>query len=326
VVQADHRLSVVVVNFNGREHLKECLPALEVQTRPPDQVVVVDNGSTDGSCDYVRQCHPRTTLVELSGNAGFTGGNIAGLGAATGDYIVLLNNDTRPFPDWLERLVECADRHAEVGLIASHMTDWEGTATDTAGDGCTVTGRGIKLRGRPGEGPPHSGYVFSVCAGAALYKRAMLDEVGFLEPSFFMNAEDTDLAFRAQLAGWKAYFCARAEVRHRIGASQGMHSPDHVFFSTRNHVWFYVRCMPTRLVVKHGIATLLQGLFYLAYFAKRGLARPYLRGLVAAARGLPAALRSRRLIQRSRRVPVSVIEAQLMPFTEFLARKFRESA
>jgi hypothetical protein len=199
-------------------------PALAAQTLPPNEVILVDNGSRDGSIDYVNSYHPHVTLVRLKENIAFSGGNIAGLEAATGDYVVLLNNDTKPLESWLERLVGCADAHPDVGIVASHLTAWEGRYTDAAGDGCTVTGRGFKLHeGERIEGQIASGYVFSACAGAALYKRRTLEEVGFLEPGFFMNAEDTDLAFRALLAAGRSTFVrARSFATESARASKSI--------------------------------------------------------------------------------------------------------
>jgi GT2 family glycosyltransferase len=317
-------VTVIVVTFNGCFHLGNCLAALAVQTLRADQVIVVDNSSTDGSPAYLKDRHPGVTLVALTKNVGFAGGNIAGFEAATGDYIVLLNNDTKPSPDWLERLVECADSHPEVGIVASHLTDWEGRFTDTAGDGCSVTGRGFKLREGQSTGISiESGYVFSACAGAALYKRRMLEEVGFLEPDFFMNAEDTDLAFRARLAGWRTFLCADAVVRHRVGASQVLYSDHHVFYSTRNHLWLYLRCMPLSLAAKHTPALIVQTFIYLAVATRQGRARAFVRAIVAAAAGLPRVLRQRRAIQARRRISVAELERELTPFSQFIRVKLR---
>jgi GT2 family glycosyltransferase len=315
-------VSLIVVNFDGRHHLEQCLPALASQTRRAEQMIVVDNGSSDGSVDFVRSRYPEVEIVELTDNLGFTGGNLAGYGAAAGDYIVLLNNDTKPEPDWLERLAACADSLPDVGMVASHMTDWEGVRTDTAGDGCTVTGRGFKLRqGRSTSEPLASGYVFGACAGAALYKRAMLDEIGFFEENFYMNAEDTDLAFRAQLAGWKAYLCATAVVRHRIGGSQEIYSPRHVYYSTRNHVWVLFRCMPLRLIAKHAAANLLQGMLYFAFYTRQRRLGAHLSGLAAAIGGLPRVLGERRGIQGRRRTPVRELEGRLAPLGVLIRAK-----
>lgn len=315
---------MLIVNFNGRHHLEQCLPALEGQTRPADEIIVVDNNSSDDSVDFVRRCHPKVKIVELGHNLGFAGGNVAGYDASHGEYVVLLNNDTKPLPDWLEQLTECADNHPEVGIVASHLTDWEGNYTDSAGDGCSVSGRGFKLRhGISLSEKVESDYVFSASAGAALYKRSMLEEVGFLDPRFYMNAEDTDLAFRAQLLGWKSYLCAEAVVRHRIGATQGVHSKTHVYYAARNHAWLYLKCMPGRLMLKHAPARLLHSLLYLAFFARNGRLPSYLAGLLAATTELPAILRERKSIRRARTVSIGDLESRLTPLKAILEIKLR---
>lgn len=305
-------VSIIIVNWNGREHLDACLPALASQTRQADEVIVVDNGSTDGSTEHVRQRHPGVRVVQLDSNLGFTGGNLAGFQAAMGRYIVLLNNDTAPNPDWLERLVKCADRYPEVGMIASHLTDWDARKTDTAGDGCSVTGRGFKRhRDKPLTDRVDSGYAFAACAGAALYKREMLADVGFFDARFFMNGEDTDLALRAQLRGWKCYFCADAFVRHRVGGSQGVNSELSVYYSARNHLMSYAKCMPLRLILVYAPFFLAETIKLWATFAAKRRGAAYARGILAGLVYSPSLLGERGRIRRGRRISVAELEKLL---------------
>jgi GT2 family glycosyltransferase len=306
------RVSVIVVSWNGRHHLETCLPALLSQYRQPNELIVVDNGSVDGTNELVVSHFPDVILVGLDENRGFTGGNIAGFAASSGEYIVLLNNDTRPEPDWLEQLILCADAHPEVGIVASHMTDWEGCFTDSAGDAVNVLGRAHQLRkGRPASDQPEGGYVFSACAGAALYKRAMIEDVGFLDDSFFMNVEDSDLAFRAQLRGWKTYMCPAAIVRHRVSASQGAGSKANAFFNSRNYVWSYVKNMPTPLVLKYGWLLAADLVLKAAISLSQGNLGSYLRGLIAGFGGARAKLAERRRIQATRAIPLRTLEESL---------------
>ena len=316
------RTSVIIVNWNGLHHLEHCLPALAAQTVQPDEIIVVDNASSDDSAAYLKTNYPEIKLVELDENRGFSGGNIAGYDVACGDYIVLLNNDTKPLPDWLEHLVCCADDHPEVGIVASLMTDWEGATVDTAGDGCSVTGRGFKNHmNHPTSTPVPSGYVFSACAGAALYKRALLTEIGFFDARFFMNGEDTDLAFRAQLAGWKVFFCAESVVRHRISGSQGVYSDNAVYYSSRNHLWLYLKCMPKNLLIKYALSYFIHFVSSLIFFLTRGQAIAYLRGHFDGLKQSTLVLQDRQRVQCLRRVNDSSIEKQLTPLTTLFKRK-----
>jgi GT2 family glycosyltransferase len=312
-------VSVIIVNWNGREHLATCLPAVIGQTVPPREVIVVDNGSTDGSLELLRQ-FPTVRTVALTENRGFAGGNAAGYAVASGEYVVLLNNDTLPSPTWLEELIHCAEEHPDTGIVASVMTTWDGERVDTAGDGCTVSGRGYKLlEHRPVKAARTSGYVFSGCAGAVLYKREMLRETGFFDERFFMNGEDTDLAFRANLLGWRARVCATSLVRHRVGGSLTTHSSSAVFYSARNHIWLYYKCMPRPLLLKYLPALVAHQLFYLAYFVRKGQAFPFLRGLVAAVRGLGQFRPDRVALQSRRKVGLEELESRLTPLGRYLA-------
>jgi len=316
------KVSVIVVNWNGEAHLPECLDALRRQSRAPDQIILVDNASTDGSREIIEQ-YPEVYLLALRENLGFGGGNLAGLEHASGDYIVLLNNDTAPQEDWLRELCATADEDETVGIVASVMCTWDGTRIDTAGDGCTISGRGFKLmHGQTvWEAPRSRAIVFSACAGAALYKREMIEDVGFLEPRFFMNAEDTDLAFRARLRGWKVALAPAALVRHRVSASQGIYSDSAVYFSARNHLWLYLRCMPQPLFWLYMPAVVLHGITSLLFFASRRQARPYLSGVVHALKGLRWALQTRQIIQSQSRVGWRAIQRSLSPIGTYIRSK-----
>ncbi len=307
------RTSVIIVNWNGLHHLEHCLPALAGQTLKPDEIIVVDNASSDGSVAYLKTNYPEIRLVELDENRGFSGGNIAGYELASGDYIVLLNNDTKPLPDWLEHLVRCADDHPEVGIVAAFMTDWEGLSIDTAGDMCSVTGHGYhKHHGLPISTPLQSDYIFSACAGSALYKRAMINTVGFLDVDFFMNVEDTDLSFRAQLSGWEVYFCAESVVRHRISGSQGSLSKLNVFFNSRNQIRMYVKCMPTALIYRYFPLFMFEKFKLLLFYAQKNQGIAYLKGIVSALSDMRSLLTQRQKVLEGRSIANSELEQKLI--------------
>jgi len=307
------KVSVIILNWNGWSHLEICLPALKAQTYADFEVVVVDNASTlDDSPARLRVEFPWARLVALPENRGFPGGNRAGLDAATGEFVVLLNNDTRPEPDWLEKLVACAEAHPEVGIVAAHLTDWEGRLTDSAGDGCRVTGRGFaRWRGKLAELAPDSGPCFGACAGAALYRRELLREAGFLDDDFFLNFEDTDLSIRARWAGWPAWFCREARVRHRGSASQGSWSSWNVYHGARNHLWVCAKNLPLWLLLKYAPLNLaeLTGMGFRAM--RHGRGRDYIRGLLDGVRGIRRQLPKRRQILGRRKLGTREFERLL---------------
>lgn len=306
------RTSIIIVNWNGIHHLEECLTALLVQTRKPDELIVVDNASSDASAAFVERLYPSAFVVRLEQNRGFSGGNLAGYRICSGDYVILLNNDTKPLPDWLEKLTECADRHPEAGIIASHVTDWEGRYTDSAGDAVNVLGRAHqRFKGKPTNDRLQADHVFSACAGAALYKKEVIEEIGFLDETFFMNVEDTDFAFRAQLRGWRAYFCPDAVVRHKVSASQVAGSRLNIYYNTRNYIWSYCKNMPSGLIAKYGWL-LLADLTLKAFTAAiNGTFPAFVAGLFDGIKGIAARLPERRRIQASRLVSLSELEASL---------------
>ena len=307
------KVSVIILNWNGWKHLAICLPALAAQTRRDFETIVVDNASSlDGSAARLPVEFPWVKLVALAENRGFPGGNRAGLTVATGDFIVLLNNDTRPEPDWLDNLVRCAEMHPEAGIVASHLTDWDGRLTDSAGDGCRVTGRGFaRWRGKAAERAPASGPCFGACAGAALYRREMLREVGFLDDDFFLNFEDTDLSIRSRLAGWPAWFCREAVVRHRGSASQGSWSRWNVYHGARNHLWVCAKNLPLWLLLKYAPLSVTEICVMGLRSAWHGRGRDYARGLWDGLRGIRRQLPKRRVILSGRRLGTRELERLL---------------
>ena len=305
-------VAVIVLNWNGAVHMRFCLTALAAQTWQDFELIVVDNGSSDDSLAWLRQQKIQPLrIVALAENRGFAGGNAAGLAVVDleTEFVVLLNNDTAPEPGWLAALVAAAEADERRGAVASLMVDWNGALIDSAGDGIRVTGRGYqRYHGQPRNVAPDSGLVFSACAGAALYRRRLLDEVGFLDERFFMNGEDTDLCFRARLAGWEVWYCADAVVRHRVSASQGAGSAMSVYFNERNRIWSVAKCMPAGLLWKyawvHALELPARGWFYL----RRGRFGAWLRGVMAGLWGSGPFWHVRCKIQAQRRVALSEIE------------------
>ena len=222
--------SVVIPNLNGARWLEGCLEGLAKQRHSGFEIIVVDNGSTDDSRDVVRRRCPDATLVALSDNHGFAAAANAGIVAARGRYIALLNNDTVPEPAWLGQLVEALDTNPpDVGAVASKMLSMDDPLiVDDAGDSLSWSGASCKL----GHGEPASSYVrstevFSVCAGAALYRRTFLDELGGFDERFFAYLEDLDLGVRGRLAGYRYLFVPDAEVLHK-GQGTGLPRPAYV--------------------------------------------------------------------------------------------------
>ncbi len=308
-------VSVVVVNWNGRRHLPTCLDSLRVQTYPHVEVIVADNASTDGSPDLVRESYPEVRLVALPENRGFTGGNNAGIAASRGAIVILLNNDTEVAPDWVEQVVAAFHRHPEAGLVASKMLLFDRRdAFHTAGDFYRLDG----LPGNRGVWQRDDGqydreeYVFGACGGALAVRRAVLDRVGWLDENFFFSAEDVDLAWRAQLAGWRCVYAPAAVVYHRLAATGGDVTAS--YYNGRNFIYILAKDYPTDLFRRHWRAVIGRQCRIAgeALRAWRGAAaRARLRGIMAGLCGLPRMLRQRRAVQALRTVSLEYLESIL---------------
>ena len=296
------RLSVVIPTWDGLEVLRSCLAALAQQTRPADEVVVVDNGSVDGTAEELARDWPDVRVVRLPVNRGFAGGVNAGISASTGDRVVLLNNDAEPDPHFLAELV-AADAHAgaRTAAITAKIVGHDGRLQDT-GDFLTAWGLAVQR----GNGEPDDGRydealdVTSPCGGACLWRREALDDVGLFAEDFFAYFEDLDLGMRARLRGWEVQYAPRAVARHAVSATSGRIPGFQQFHSTRNLWWLVLRCVPAPqlgLVLARLALWQLKGL---AGAARRGQLRTTLRAHTAAARGLPRVLRARRKIQQGR--------------------------
>ncbi len=311
------RFSVVIPNWNGAHHLPPCLDALRAQTYPDIEVIVADNASHDGSQQLLAERYPEVRLVQLPKNRGFTGACNAGMEAATGEYVSLLNNDTEVDPNWVAEVVAAFERHPEAGLVASKMLLFDRRDTfHTAGDLYRVDGR-LMNRGvwQQDRGQyDQEDYVFSACGGSSAYRRRMLDEIGLLDDDFFFSAEDMDLAWRAQLTGYRCVYAPNAVVYHKLSATGGGVTAS--FYDGRNMIWILIKDYPAALWRKHGwkILRAQWSLFWEAVRAWRGAAaRARLRGMAASLLGVPRMYRKRRSIQRRRRVSIAYLETILTP-------------
>lgn len=306
----------MIVNWNGRPLLDSCLRALRGQAFPQEdtEILLVDNGSTDGSVAYVQAHYPEVKAIALPENRGFAGGANAGIQAARGPTIALLNNDAWPEPHWLEALVQALEAHPEVGFCASKILCADDPQViDTAGDSFYTYGMGAKRGMGQRDGPQFSqeAHVFGACAGAALYRRALLEDLGGLDEDFFLYGEDVDLSFRAQLKGYHCLFVPEARAYHRVAATAGRGSDRVVYYNRRNMVYVLMKDLPTSLWLRH-LASIL---FYWAggdgFFVLSGHTGAILRARrdnLAMARRMMA---KRKAIQATRRVSDATIESLL---------------
>ena len=307
------QVHIVVVNWNGREFLGDCLQSLRAQTYRPFSVTLVDNGSTDGSPAFVSGRFPEVRLIALKENLGFAAANNRALGDLKTPYVALLNNDAVADPGWLDALVGALEETEEAGFAASRMLAFDRPEViDRCGDGYSRSGAAL-LRGRGESADRHSRreWVFGACAGAALYRTSMLKDIGCFDEDFFLLYEDVDLSFRAQLKGYKCLYVPEAVVYHRGSASLVHDSPVSVYYGHRNLEWVYIQNMPARLIARTILPHLLYNIAALGYFVLRGRGGDYLRAKRDALKGLREALQKRRRIQNGRTVDDAYIQGLL---------------
>jgi GT2 family glycosyltransferase len=244
--------SVIIVNWNGAAFLRACIDSVLAQSYPRLEIIVVDNGSTDASLAILRGYGSRLHVIENPTNLGFAGGNNVGLAAAKGAYVALLNTDAVADPRWVETLVRAAEADPGIGMCASKIyLRGPDRVLDSAGLLLSRDGIG---RGRGRLEPDRAEFsreedVLAPSGCAALYRSAMLETIGLFDEDFFAYCEDTDLALRGRLAGWRCRYVPGAVVVHAYSGSTGPHSTFKAFQVERNRIWVVIKCFPARLIL-----------------------------------------------------------------------------
>jgi GT2 family glycosyltransferase len=210
-------VSIIVLNWNGRPYLAECLGSLRQQTYDgPHQVVLVDNGSQDGSADYVEAAFPDVRLIRSPVNLGFAAGNNLAARQLDTELLAFLNNDTRTDPGWLEELVRAVTLAPDVACAGGRILSWDGRTVDFMGGGATLTGLGIQFGyGQPASSDAPAGDILFACGGSMIVKRDPYLQVGGLDDDYFLFYEDVDLGWRFWLAGYRVRYAPGAIMYHR---------------------------------------------------------------------------------------------------------------
>jgi len=247
-------ISVALLNWNGAHLLPTCLDSLRSQTFRDFDIIMSDNGSSDGSLELIARHYPEVQVIRFPRNIGFCLAVNAGIRASRGEFIFTLNNDTKLDPRCLEELVRAMRSDPGIGICAPKMLYYDDPALiNSAGHACAEDMVVVDIgRGDPdGEWFDRSREVLGACAGAALYRKAMLDHIGLFDPDFFISYEDIDLGWRAQWAGWRARYVPAAVVLHREGVTRQIRGRRSLFLAARNIVHVWTKNWPLRLLLKH---------------------------------------------------------------------------
>jgi GT2 family glycosyltransferase len=320
-----------VVNWNRREMLLGCLRSVLAQDGVSFELIVVDNGSTDGSADAVDALAApgaAVTLIRNAANRGFCAANNQGIAVARGEWIALLNNDAEAEPGWLKAMLDAVGERADVGMVACKIVSYDDPKRiDKVGHLIWPDGQN---RGR-GSGQIDNGQYDRVedalwpdgCA--ALYRKSMLDEIGGFDEDLFAYGDDAELGLRGRIAGWRCVYAPAAVVRHRRGSTLGLLSSRRIALIERNRVLLAVKHFPPSLLllnpvyfamrVAAGTVASLRGRGEAGRFAgvHRGrLAVALLRGLIEGIALIPRTLRKRRAFSRMRALSARELRALLM--------------
>jgi GT2 family glycosyltransferase len=328
--------SIIILNWNGKHLLAECLDAVLAQTFRDYEILVVDNGSTDGSAEFVQaEYGDLVRLIRLEKNSGYSGGNNAGIGLALGTWVVFLNNDTQADPRWLEELHSAAFRHPDTPVLACKVLNYyRRDEIDTVGlllypDGI-ARGRG-RLEKDAGQYDREEEVIFpSGCAAA--YRKDLLDVIGGFDESFFAYCDDTELGIRARIFGVRCLLVPKAIVFHKYSVTGGTYSEFKAYQVERNRFWVLIKYFPPKWILVSPFYTIVRMIYhFIAALQGKGasgrftenssvtvliltILRAYRDGLAR----LPSVLAERRKSRHLRKIDAG-------QFTELL-RRFRLTA
>ncbi|MDD6661255.1 MAG: glycosyltransferase family 2 protein [Lachnospiraceae bacterium] len=287
--------TVVIPNLNGKKYLKDCLNALRAQSRQDFSVILIDNGSTDGSAEFVRETYPEVTVKRFEENRGFCGAVNEGIRMTKTKYVVLLNNDTIVYPAFLEELVSAMEHETNCFAGSSRMVQMQDSSKmDNCGDFyCALGWAFTPAKGKSAVLYDRGREVFSACAGAAIYLRRVFDEIGLFDEAHFAYLEDVDVCWRARIAGYRNLYVPDAIVRHVGSATSGsVYNEFKVRHSSRNSIYLIYKNMPLLQIVLNLPFLIVGFAVKFLFFVSKGLGGTYARGLI---RGVKMCSRDRKV-------------------------------
>lgn len=276
-------VTIVIPNYNGISFLDACLRSALKQTGVSAEILVVDNGSSDGSQEFVRKHFPKVRLLCLKKNYGFCGAVNRGIAKAKSPYVILLNNDTEVRPDFAGKLLDAMKEDPKRFSCAAKMIQYQDRSLlDNAGDFYCAFGWGIaRGKGKPLDSCSSAGKIFSSCAGAAIYQRDLVMRLGGFDEAHFAYLEDMDISWRAKIHGYYNWYAPEAEVFHIGSATSGSrYNHFKVVHSAGNNVYMIYKNMPFLQVLLNLPFLLVGFLVKYLFFVRKGLGRDYREGLL----------------------------------------------
>lgn len=276
------KVTVVIPNYNGMKFLKTCLDSLKIQSFKEFEILIIDNASEDGSCEYIKENYPEVKLHRNKQNLGFSGAVNIGIEMSKTEYVLLLNNDTEVHPDFVGELFNAIEQSDDIFSVSSKMINfYDRELMDDAGDLYSIVGWGFQR----GVGKSSSLYkktkdVFSACAGAAIYRRKIFDEIGMFDLKHFAYMEDMDLGYRAKIYGYRNIYCPTAIVYHvGSGTSGSKYNSFKVRLSSRNNIYMIYKNMPWPQIILNMPFLTVGFIVKYFFFKKIGFGKDYVKGI-----------------------------------------------
>ena len=321
------KVTIIIPNYNGLKFMEPCFKALRAQSDQNFELLVVDNGSTDGSVKWLED--HQIPSIFLEENTGFSGAVNIGIRESVTPYVILLNNDTEPQPDYVKEMVKAIERSPKIFSVSSKMIQlYHKDLMDDAGDMYSVLGWAYQR----GVGQKSSGYnkacrVFSACAGAAIYRREVFDKIGGFDEDHFAYLEDIDVGYRAKICGYENWYCPKAEVYHvGSGTSGSKYNSFKVKLAARNNLYLNYKNMPLLQLILNLLPILAGMAVKYMFFRRIGFASDYIEGVKEGLKTLKKTKKVR--FQMSRLGNYIRIEGELILGTflyvwEFMKRKLK---
>ena len=277
------KVTIVIPNYNGKHFMEPCLSSLSEQTYKDFHILVVDNASSDGSIEYMEENYPDIELIKLQKNYGFSKAVNIGIQHSRTPYVILLNNDTTVDTRYVEEMVKAIEKSPKIFSVSSKMIQmYHPELIDSAGDLYTLSGWGVcRGCGRPVSNYTKYDEIFTACAGAAIYRRSVFDEIGYFDENHFAYLEDIDIGYRARIYGYYNMYCPTALVYHvGSGTSGSKYNSFKVKLAARNNLYLNYKNMPALKLVLNFIPLDIGYFVKYLFFCKIGFGEDYKEGFI----------------------------------------------
>lgn len=276
------KVTIVIPNYNGLKYLETCMDALRRQTMKDVEILFVDNGSTDGSSEYIKTHYPEVQILQLAENTGFCGAVNVGIANAKAPYVLLLNNDTEAAETFVEELYLAIQKDKNIFSCSAKMIQFhDREKMDDAGDlYCALGWAYARGKGKPIADYEEEQDVFFSCAGAAIYRKDILDKIGYFDENHFAYLEDADLGYRARVQGYKNRYAPKAVVYHvGSGSSGSVYNLFKTKYSSRNSIYLIYKNMPLFQILLNLPFFLPGFLVKTVFFTMKGFGWEYVKGI-----------------------------------------------